>query len=340
MKGNWIKVETLLSPCPRSRASLAYDHGSKSVILFGGLVDRHGMNDTWSFDGTHWSELTPRTRPSPRHSSPMTWSPLGSHLVLLNGVASQPVGGGSSRPGTSMDNLHDTWVFDGQNWVSQRSKYPDYSQQALATDLASGLVVAFGGLRAHPRTLIGLLFPKNPGQSSLLDETWVYDGNDWKQISMDARPPGRNFAGMTSHTDGRGVVLFGGQGNTRGAADNLHDTWVFDGQNWEEIPSLSSPGPRLGMLVAHDPIIGRTVLFGGRRRVNQDSQEDLNDTWVFDGQNWEQVRTPTAPSPRAWAAMTFDAMNGQIVLFGGTRGPGFSADPLDETWILVIEVDD
>ncbi|MGC9155640.1 MAG: Kelch repeat-containing protein [Ferrimicrobium sp.] len=339
MRASWININTATAPPPRSGASFAYDHNSQSVILFGGLAGGHGLNDTWSFDGTNWRELNPRRRPSPRHSSPMAWSPRGSHLVLLNGIRSQPTGGDAPLRGISMSNLHDTWVFDGKEWEEVRpSQYPSYAQQVLTTDPGSDLVVAFGGLRAGPKTLIGVIWPKEPGLKPLVDETWVFDGSVWERRVPQLRPPARNFATMAPHPRSSGVVLFGGQGDQQLGVDDrrLNDTWVFDGKEWEEVRTPTAPSPRTQPTLTYDSIVGHCVLFGGTGRHDNGSLVSLNDTWVFDGKAWVRVQTASAPSPRCAATMTFDEMNGQVVLFGGSEHR-WSSTPLNDTWILEIE---
>jgi len=47
----------------------------------------------------------------------------------------------------------------------------------------------------------------------------------------------------------------------------------------------------------------------------------LNDTWEWDGQNWNAVNGgTTAPPPRHAASLTFDQVSGRVVLFGGIDG--------------------
>jgi hypothetical protein len=54
----------------------------------------------------------------------------------------------------------------------------------------------------------------------------------------------------------------------------------------------------------------------------------LDDTWEWNGVGWAQIPVSNAPSPRDAAAMTYDAANRHVVLFGGRR----SAGALDDTW--------
>ena len=63
-------------------------------------------------------------------------------------------------------------------------------------------------------------------------------------------------------------------------------------------------------------------LFGG-----EDGNNDLSDTWEWDGEVWTQ-REASGPAARRGHVMTFDVTNQRIVLFGGASAVG----TLDDTW--------
>ena len=74
--------------------------------------------------------------------------------------------------------------------------------------------------------------------------------------------------------------------------------------------------------MAYDAVREQVVLFGG----NPGNVGSLGDTWVWNGSGWRQQHPTNSPPPRAWAAMTFDAGRGVVVLFGG----GLAS--LNDTW--------
>ncbi len=74
--------------------------------------------------------------------------------------------------------------------------------------------------------------------------------------------------------------------------------------------------------IAYDPIIGQTVLFGGG------AVEALGDTWEYRAGTWTRVLISSSLSVHNNVAMTYDAQDGYIVLFGGIRGNHYLA----ETW--------
>ncbi len=45
---------------------MTYDAATGTVLLFGGRVNGTVLSDTWSWDGTTWTQLTPATSPAAR----------------------------------------------------------------------------------------------------------------------------------------------------------------------------------------------------------------------------------------------------------------------------------
>ena len=89
---------------------------------------------------------------------------------------------------------------------------------------------------------------------------------------------------------GEGVV-FGGCHTamncpTMGTTNN--QTWVWDGQKWEEKAPVGTglpPSAREGHAMAYDSARGHIVLFGGY----QDVYDCQGETWEWDGTSWTQV---------------------------------------------------
>jgi hypothetical protein len=92
-----------------------------------------------------------------------------------------------------------------------------------------------------------------------------------------------------------------------------------------------APPPLHGEGVAFDVARSRLVLFGGIVVGGDRDGRPLAGTWEWDGRTWTVVDDSSArPAPRAGHAMTFDATNQRIVLFGGRAIPGNT--PLCDTW--------
>src|SRR2546428_839958 len=63
-----------LAGAPRTGAAMTYDQGQRRIVLFGG-EDAAGifMNDTWTWDGTTWTQMHPGHPPSARAYAAMAW---------------------------------------------------------------------------------------------------------------------------------------------------------------------------------------------------------------------------------------------------------------------------
>jgi hypothetical protein len=85
----WVEAPSAGAPAPRSEPALAYDGSSGQVVLFGGELlgstsaAGEVMGDTWTWDGTSWTEQaggapasTPSASPVPTASGVPTLPPL------------------------------------------------------------------------------------------------------------------------------------------------------------------------------------------------------------------------------------------------------------------------
>ena len=88
---------------------MAYYTGHGVTVMFGGTAsDGTPLGDTWTWDGTNWTQVFPAHSPSARFEPSIAWSgggSLGDRLVLFGGTASD---------GTP---LGDTWTWDGTDWT-------------------------------------------------------------------------------------------------------------------------------------------------------------------------------------------------------------------------------
>jgi len=71
--------------------------------------------------------------------------------------------------------------------------------------------------------------------------------------------------------------------------------------------------------MAFDSSIGKVLLFGGGNVQN------MADTWLWDGSNWDQLSLALEPPGRNVATMAYDSATQQMILFGGTGAP-------NDTW--------
>jgi len=150
--------------------------------------------------------------------------------------------------------------------------------------------------------------------------TWEWDGSSWGLRATGADFVAARFIAMAY--DGRGILVFGGTGNT--ASPSPNETWRWDGQAWRQLQSPASPSARYWSAMAYDSGRDRLVLFGGW------ASGSLGDTWEWDGSTWTQ-RAVAGPPARSRHAMTYDATRGRVLLCGGWTG-GYIGTPVHDTW--------
>src|SRR5450755_5021451 len=61
---NWKRLSPTTSPSARSDSAMAYDPVSKQVVLFGGWDGKSHLGETWTFDGSTWTQQKPSVAPS------------------------------------------------------------------------------------------------------------------------------------------------------------------------------------------------------------------------------------------------------------------------------------
>lgn len=170
----------------------------------------------------------------------------------------------SGQPDTSTldTSIPDAGAVDSNQ---SESSVPDATTDGGCTTGCGGppKVVMFGGY----------------GASSVLADTWTFDGATWAQIGG-AGPPPRYGAAMAPL--GHKLVLFGGTSAFGGPY--LNDTWIFDGATWTQITPALSP-PAASGYVAMTSWNNKVVLVDGV----------ATHTWTFDGTTWTELTTPTAP---------------------------------------------
>ncbi|PYJ93930.1 MAG: hypothetical protein DME23_25600, partial [Verrucomicrobia bacterium] len=162
---NWLSRSPSTSPSARSVGQgMAYDAQRQEVILFGGkLPGGEQTNDTWSWNGTNWSALSPATAPTIRSGHAVAYDEVRKRITLF---------GGSS--------LNDTWVWDGTNWLQRIPQRipPARNGHTLTSVPPRGSLFLFGG---------------NDAVGTALRDTWLWDGTNWQQgplnFTDDFEPP-------------------------------------------------------------------------------------------------------------------------------------------------------
>lgn len=231
-----------------------------------------------------WERRTVGGVPEARYSCAGAYDARRGRFVIFGGSRwNKPIAG-------------DTWEWDGAAWHDVTP--PDVSpaartDHAMVYDSLRGRVVLFGG-------------------SSLGNDLWEWDGASWKDVTPPGPGPGARSGHAMAFDAARGrLVLFGG--HTWSPAQNVNDTWEWDGASWTSLTPARSPSARVDAAMAYDPNRQRVLLFSGELAPA--------DTWEWDGTTWTTV-TPAggSPSARSSARMVFDANRNRIMMFGGETG--------------------
>ncbi|MBI5922946.1 MAG: hypothetical protein HY847_15035 [Betaproteobacteria bacterium] len=257
-----------------------------------------------------WKQLTITDAPISR---------LGMDVAYFAGSGDTVLFGGN-WDGSSFS---DTWSWNGASWLQKSPSHgPGYrSGHAMAYDAARNQIVLFGGY--------------DPAIANYSDSTWIWNGVDWSQAHPQTSPGARSDHALVYNPDTQTILLFGGNASEA-------DTWEWDGTNWNKKASATAPLPRNGAAMAYDAARKAVVLFGGSQNAYavQNHPVFFDDTWTWDGTQWQQSASSTKPSPRMNARIEYNPDIGQIVLIGGYGAKDMAATPpytyvpdyREETW--------
>ncbi len=206
------------------------------------------------------------------------------------------------------------WRFDGESWtllndppittIPENLAKP--TRFAATGDTGRDFSLLFGGM-------VNGAFSSN---------TISFDGQTFRLLGdgKQQEPPARADGALAYFEPLDVVVLFGGEGEN----GLLGDTWVWNGEVWNQINSEAKPSPRTGHAMAFDPTRGYIVMYGGTT-----SNGNSAETWLFDGEEWT-LFTFLGPSPRSGQAMFYDEGRECVVLVGGL--PQEAGVDVAETW--------
>jgi hypothetical protein len=298
----WTEKNPATKPSKRLLVAMAFDEARGKILLFGGFdnADPNGgtLGDTWIWNGNTWTQQTPSISPPPRYGAGMVYDAVTQTVLLFGGYGT----GGE---------INDTWSWNGTTWTQLHpaASPPARTYPAMSSDPARNRIVLFGGY--------------NFFSGGALNDTWTWNGTTWTQQLPVTSPPARSFTGIAPDANGN-VVLFGGSI----LIQNYGDTWTWNGTDWTPRTPASSPEARAGMGFAYDAVRKLVILFGGRSGSGV-GLAYRDDTWTWDGAQWNQPPLPVPPSRRNEAGMAYDAARDEVVLFGGWNG----SESLGDTWI-------
>jgi len=254
----WAQQHPATSPSPRTGASMVYDPATQQLLLFGGGATPAGPfnGDTWTWNGTTWTQLHPATSPPAREFGDVVYDAATGTVVLFAGWH-----------GSYLD---DTWSWDGSTWTQLHpaTSPSGRDSDAFVYDQATGTAILFGGFRGTGYS---------PG------DTWSWDGSTWTQLSPPASPGVDVFAWQGACDPATGqLLLFGGdRGKTKPALDG---TWAWTGTTWTQLhPATSPPGRSYGTMT-YNGADQRLVLTAGKMTGTTTTYPAT--TWSWTGSTW------------------------------------------------------
>jgi len=347
----WTQV-VVTTPSQRSGHAMTYDASRDRIVLFGGADGATERFDTWEWNGASWSDVTPTTVPVAR--SAMAYDAARARVVMFGGTGSNnnetwefvagdwvqasPTASPMARQNTQMvfdagrgevlmisgnqgqlgSSFRDIWRYNGTTWTQAvyQGEAPGRITEGMAYDTLRDKVIMYGGLSPSPDFIP-------------LNDTWEFDGVEWRQMQTRSSPPAGGVAAMAFH-QATGLMIMVRDGTP--SADL--ETWSFDGVSWTRLAPTNSPPTRTDTSLAYDENRGVLVLFGGGLVGGMPGPPTppFGDTWEFDGTNWVETTPLSSPPARGETATAYDAVSQRIIMFGGGIGMGMMAMLLDDTW--------
>lgn len=191
---------TTLRPPARRLPGLAYDARNERTILFGGDDNSNGgttFGDTWAWNGTSWTKLSPAISPPARQGAAMAYDPVRGRIVLFGGADSWAIA----------TLLADTWEWDGTSWRDVTPALSPAARQHAAMFYDPDrrrIVLAYG---------VG---------TTAIDDVWEWDGATWTRLQPGPSPSVRTAIAYDA-LDHR-AIAFGGFEYAAPAGD----TWSLD----------------------------------------------------------------------------------------------------------------
>ncbi|HKR62848.1 MAG TPA: kelch repeat-containing protein [Thermoanaerobaculia bacterium] len=219
----WKPITLTKLPDPRRFANMVYDRKLKKTVMFGGYsANGNYLNETWTWDGSAWTQVKTKTSEAPNNRGLMAmwYDPQLEKTVLYGGL-------GRANINQSVTRYSDMWSFDGTKWTKLNvSQTPGQRLGAqIAVDPVTGKLLLFGGLLAR----------STDNQTQTLtqeyaNDTWLWDGktSTWTELHPQRSPDARENGMMAYDPLTHRIVLFGGY-----SAGFYHsDLWTWTGDNW------------------------------------------------------------------------------------------------------------
>lgn len=298
---------------------MAYDPATRTMLLFSGDSNRMGsagyLDDTWSWNGTSWSKLSPSASPPARTGALMAYDPTTKTVLLFGGFGL--VSGGPPADGGTYSGFSDTWSWNGTTWTklspASNPGSDSLESDSMAYDPATKTVLLFDGGECN----------SCGGQG----QTWSWNGATWTRLSPPTSPPASGWSSAMAYDPATATMLLFDGGECSPCSGLKGQTWSWNGTTWARLFSPASPRASGGWSMAYDPATATVLLFGGMG-YGYPAVTALDETWSWSGTTWTKL-SPAGSPPPGGASMAYDP---------GMKAMLFAAEgywQLYDTWTLM-----
>jgi hypothetical protein len=267
IKAGWRQLHPATTPPARGMTAMAYDQARHVVLMYGGRNTAGGTmpcgevgqdlcsTDTWTWNGTDWSQLHPDINPYPFLPT-MTYDQSSDAPLVYSSSA-------------------ETWSWNGAEWTVKASEAgrpdPHRSTPVMAFDPATRHVVMFGGF--------------NHGAGDL-NTMWSWTGQGWTSLGTQA--PFRILQAAAAADMDRRVLLGYQNPYVKPPVPPIivaspAETWAWDGVRWTQLHPVHEPTAWVSAMFA-DPKSHQVLLVG-----TNFTKSNAIEIWVWNGDDWSQL---------------------------------------------------
>ena len=168
---NW--TERIASGCPFNELpTIAYDPIRQQTVHFGGRHNCNLFSQTWAYNGTDITQLSPIISPPPTGGGLIRFDAALEKIVLFGGC----IESNSSR---CSQYSNDLWAFDGVFWeqLNIATKPEGRYYHAMTFDTNRQRLIMFGGCADY---YWGFRCEQ------LLGDLWEFDGTEWTKLEAES----------------------------------------------------------------------------------------------------------------------------------------------------------
>ncbi len=159
----WTKAATAATPPNRRYQEMAYDPATSTIVMYGGnqpLGESRPIDDTWTWNGTAWTEQHPATTPGGCTAGQLAYEAATTQMILFCVREQQ------DRSGIWTVT---TWAWNGTTWAQL---HPDTMPPAAFTPS-----MTYDAVDKDIVLILGAIGSGGPAQ------TWTYANGQWKQAA-------------------------------------------------------------------------------------------------------------------------------------------------------------